>query len=214
MQDIILIGCGGHAKSVVDAIESMSQYRIRGFVDRELHDFEYRGYKVIATDEELLSLFEKGVRNAHIAIGYMGKKDIRPVIFESLKRIGYELPVIADSTAIIAKDAELGEGCFISKKTVVNAGAIIGKNVILNTGSIIEHECKVGDYTHVAVNATLCGNVMVGTGSFIGAGATVIQGIEIGNNVLVGAGSLLRENVGNQKKVYVKNTVVKVENEW
>lgn len=39
MKDIILIGFGGHAKSVIDSIEGLGEYNIVGYTDvNELSD--------------------------------------------------------------------------------------------------------------------------------------------------------------------------------
>ena len=54
MEDIILLGIGGHAHSVVDSIEQLGLYRIVGFLDiKEKQDEEYKGYHVIGTDDML-----------------------------------------------------------------------------------------------------------------------------------------------------------------
>lgn len=71
----------------------------------------------------------------------------------------------------------------------------MGKGVIINTAAIVEHECKIGDYSHIAPNATLCGNVTIGSGVFFGAGAVARQGICIGNNSTVGAGSVVTKDI-------------------
>lgn len=208
VEKIVLLGCGGHAKSVVDTIECQGFYKIIGFIDNSRKDFfEYRGYRIIGTDDDLEKLYRSGISNAFVCIGYMGKGGVREKLYHKLKSIGFSIPVIADPTSIIAGDVIIKEGAFIGKRTVVNAGAEIGELAILNTGAIIEHECVVEEYSHVAVGAVLCGNVRVGSCSFIGAGSTVIQGIKIGASVIIGAGSTVIRNVEDGRKAVglVKN---------
>lgn len=65
----------------------------------------------------------------------------------------------------------------------------------VNTGAIVEHDCELEDYVHVAPNATLGGNVKVGTKSHIGIGDTVIQNVTIGKNVIVGAGAVILNDI-------------------
>ena len=134
MEKIVIIGCGGHAKSVVDIIERERKYEIVGFVDRELNElFEYRGYKIIATDENLHELLSSGIRNAVIGIGFMGESNVRENLYRKLQKAGFKFPVIVDPTAVIALDAEIMDGTVIGKNVVVNSEAHIGENVILNT---------------------------------------------------------------------------------
>lgn len=189
MEDIILVGFGGHAKSVADCIERNKQYRIIGYT--EPAEVESR-YPYLGTDEVLKYYFSKGIRNVAICQGYLGHGELRQKLYKYVKDIGYTLPVITDSSSIISNTATIGEGTFIGKGAIVNAEARIGKMAIINTMSLIEHECVVGDFSHVAVAAVLCGQVRVGEATFIGANATVIQCKEIPEGKIIPAGMVVR----------------------
>lgn len=203
MEDIILLGIGGHAHSVVDSIEQAGKYRIVGFLDvKEHQDKEYRGYRVIGTDDMLENYYRKGVKNAFVTVGYLGEGQIRDTLYMKLKRIGYTIPNIIDETAIIARDVRLGEGNYVGKRTVINANAEIGTMCIINTGAIVEHDCCIGDMTHIAVGTVLCGQVMIGDRALIGAGAVVRQGIHIGAHAIIGAGMTITKDVKNHIKKY------------
>lgn len=192
-EKIVLCGCGGHAKSVLDALEAMNIYEIEGFIDRsENKDWEYRGYRVVGTDDDLNTLYQKGIHNAFVCIGYLGKGDVRERLYKQLKEIGFTLPVVVDPTAIIASDVRLDEGTFIGKKVVVNSNAVIGKMVILNTAAIVEHDCIIDDFCHIAVAAIICGGCRIGKWVFIGANATIIQSIDIGEHINIRAGSIIK----------------------
>lgn len=203
MEEIILLGIGGHAHSVVDSIESNKNYSIYGFLDIESRIGEqFRGYKVVGTDNLLESCFHKGIKNAFVTVGYLGKGDIRKKLYKKLKGIGFTLPNIVDRTAILANDVILGEGIFVGKRAVINSAAEIGNMCIINTGAIVEHDCKVGDFSHIAVGSALCGSVQVGKEAFIGANATVIQGKRIGNKCIIGAGTTVRKDVEDKYMVW------------
>ena len=122
----------------------------------------------------------------------MGKGSIRKKIFEKLKGIGFTLPVIKDPSAVVSSSARIGEGTFIGKGAVVNAGAQVGRMVIINSMALVEHECVLGDFSHIAVAAVLCGEVSVGRAAFVGANATVIQGMKIKPHQIVPAGAVVR----------------------
>lgn len=191
MEDIILVGYGGHAGSVADCIERQHKYRIIGYTDMEPRSSKY---EYLGTDTVLEKYFDQGIRNAVVGIGYMGKNPLRMRLFERLKYIGYILPVITDPSAIISETAQIGEGTFIGKGAVVNVGVQIGDAAIINTMALVEHDCIVGDFSHVAVSAVLCGQVNVGREVFIGANATVLQCIDIPSNVIVPAGIVLKKD--------------------
>jgi len=220
MKKMVLIGAGGHAKSIVDTIEALQQFEIVGFIERKNpaeteaseksqasyktefsgrsgfpEDIVYRSYRIIGDDDDLPRIFAHGVRDAVICVGYMGNSRTRDCIYQSLKKIGYLLPPIIDNTAIIASDATIGEGTYIGKNVIVNAGAEIGKMCILNTGSIIEHECQIGDFSHIAAGAVLCGQARIGDHVLFGANATIIQRRSVGSNTLVGAGAVVIDDL-------------------
>ena len=57
MKKIILIGGGGHCKSVIDVIEQEAQFKIAGIVDKsELLGSKILGYQVIGNDFDLENL--------------------------------------------------------------------------------------------------------------------------------------------------------------
>lgn len=198
MENIILLGTGGHARSVVDSIEAGGKYRIAGLLDKEIKAGDsYRDYRVLGTDDLLEDIFKSGIRNAFVSIGYLGIGDVRNRLYERLKSTGFILPDVVDPTSVIAGDVELGEGVFVGKNAVINANAKIENMCIINTAAVIEHDCNIGQFSHVAVGAVVCGGARIGKASLIGANATVIQERIIGNNCIVGAGAVVRRNLAD-----------------
>ena len=72
MEDIIIVGFGGHAKSIADSIERMGKYHILGYTDTEERTSKYN---YLGTDDSLEELFRIGVRYAAVGVGYLGKAD-------------------------------------------------------------------------------------------------------------------------------------------
>ena len=199
MDKIILVGAGGHAKSVVDTLEKAKLFEIVGFVDKEeIGKNIYRAYKIIGHDEELEALYRSGVKHAFVCVGYMGKSSVRAHLYCELKRIGYKLPVIIDDTAIIASDVQTDEGTYIGKGAVLNSAVHIGKMCIINTSAIVEHEAVVGDFSHISVGAVLCGQTEIADNVLVGANSTVIQNIQVGKESIIGAGSVVTKDIGSR----------------
>lgn len=195
MEKIIIIGNGGHAKSIADAIERKGLYRIMGYVVNDDAGDMTGEYPVIGKDRDLKEIFRAGICNAVLGIGFLGKGSIREQLYNTLKEIGYSLPAIIDLSAVVSQKSSVGEGSFIGKGAIINVNASVGKGCIINTGAIIEHDCVVGDFSHIAVGSVLCGNVMIGCSTLVGANATVIQGRHIGDNCIIGAGEVLKETI-------------------
>lgn len=205
MERIILLGSGGHAGSVMDSIIQLKQYEIAGFIEREpAEETTDAGLPIIGTDNDLKAIYDAGIRNAFVTIGYLGKGNVRERIYNRLKQIGYRLPSIIDPSAILADKVLIEEGTFVGKRAVINANSHIGKMSIVNTGAIVEHDNEIGDFSHIAVGSVLCGNVKIGEKTLIGANATVIQGIKVGSNVIVGAGTTVRHEIESGQTYYGK----------
>lgn len=199
---LVLIGGGGHCKSVLDTVLRMKQYDEIVITDCCIPSgTQIMGCKIVGTDEMLPELFNEGFKEAFIAVGSIKDTSLRCKLFNKAATVGFTFPNIIDLSAEVSEFAQLEEGVFIGKKALVNTGTNIGKMAIINSGSIVEHECRIGEFTHISVGAVLCGNVHVGKHVFVGANATVIQGVEIGNNSLIGAGSLVRRNVASYTTV-------------
>lgn len=203
MKDIVIVGYGGHGKSVADAIERTGQYHIVGYTD--LQPVTNVDYPYLGDDEHLTEIFQKGTTQAAIGVGYLGRSNLRDKLATMVKEIGFEMPVIIDPAAVVSAKAEIGEGTFVGKNAVINAEAKIGKMCIINTGAIIEHENQIGDYTHVAVATTICGQVKIADHCFIGAGSTVIQNVSIGKDAIVAAGTTVIKDIAEGVTYYGLN---------
>ena len=192
MNDIILIGGGGHCKSVIDVIEQEGKFKIVGIVDKpELLDSKVLGYSVIGNDSDLSSLVKK-YQCALITVGQIKSPDLRIKLFSLANKVGFFLPSIISPRAYVSKHAVVGKGTIVMHDVLINTNAKIGDNCIINTKSIVEHGSNIGDHCHISTNAVINGDVVVGSGSFIGSGAVTKEGIRINDNFFAKAGSTIK----------------------
>ena len=197
---LLLIGGGGHCRSVLSSALSLNEYEKIGIVDYT--DASVSGVPVVGQDEDLPALKKVGWTDAFITVGSIGNINLRHRLYQMVIDNGFTVPTIVDTTAIIAQDVKVDPGCYIGKGVIVNSGSCIGKCAIINTGAIIEHDCLIGDFVHISPGTVLCGQVSVGNHSHIGAGSVVRQQIEIGNDVLVGIGSVVVRNIPDRVKAF------------
>lgn len=205
---LLLIGGGGHCHSVIDSVLSSGLYTEIGVVARDQNNYNelqrdaLLAPYLIGTDENLHKLYESGWNCAFITLGSVGNTKGRRALYSIISELGFEFPMIIDTSAIVSDKAVVEKGVFIGKRAVVNAGAKVGICAIVNTGAIIEHDCIVGNFVHISPGTTLCGQVSVGSDSHIGAGSVVRQCISIGSNSLVGAGSVVVKDIPDNVKAY------------
>ncbi|MCI8798382.1 MAG: acetyltransferase [Lachnospiraceae bacterium] len=198
---LLLIGGGGHCRSVLECLMSMRKYSQIGIVDNN-KSVSASGISVVGNDGNLPELMNDGWTSAFITVGSIGSTVIRRRLYQLIKNLGFQIPIIIDPTAIVANDVEIKEGVFIGKRTVINAGSKIGNCAIINTGSIVEHDCCIGDFSHISPGTTICGQVLIGNDTHVGAGAVVRQGITIGGNTLIGVGSVVVKDIPGHAKAY------------
>ncbi len=191
-QRILLIGGGGHCKSVIDVIEQGNYFDIGGIIDVPEKVGEYvLGYKIIGTDD-LLDSLKNDFDAFHMTMGMIGISEKRSDLFNLLIGKGFNFPIIISPSAYISKHAFIGEGTVVMHHSVVNAGAHIGKNCIINTKALIEHDAVVGDHCHVATGAIINGGVVVGSESFIGSGAVSKQYSTVPFQSFIKANSIIK----------------------
>lgn len=198
---ILLLGGGGHFRSVLDSLMSLESYDEIGIIDRDTAA-SVPGVHVVGTDDDLPRLREAGWQSAFITVGSVGATGLRRKLFALAKEAGFLMPSIIDRTAIIARGTMIGEGVFVGKRAVVNFGSVIGDGAIVNTGAIVEHDCAVGAFAHISPGAVLCGQVAIGADTHVGAGSVIRQGIRIGGGSLIGAGSVVVKDVPDHVTAY------------
>lgn len=205
MKDLILVGGGGHCKSVIDVAESAG-YHIIGILDM-LGEVGNRvlGYKVIGTDDDIPFY----VDNAEfvITVGFIKNPAVRIRIYDKIKEAGGKLATLIASTAYVSKYANLGEGTVVMHHAMVNAGAQLGTNCIINTFCNIEHDAVIGNQCHISTGTMVNGNCKVGDRVFIGSQSVMANGISVGNDIIVGAGSFIRKSL-KEKGIYSGNPAI------
>ena len=192
MKKIILLGGGGHCKSVIDVIEQEKKYKIHGIVDKpKFLGSKILGYKVIGSDLDLEYLAKK-YKNAIITVGQIQSPLVRIKLFNLARKAGFKFPSIISPRAYVSKYSRIGMGTIVLHNVVVNSNVSIGNNCIINTKSLIEHDCEISDHCHISTCATINGSVKIRSKCFIGSNATVRDGITIKENNFVKAHSLVK----------------------
>ncbi|GAA4464494.1 acetyltransferase [Nibrella saemangeumensis] len=190
-EPLILVGGGGHCKSVIEVVESSVRFSIAGIVDvKEKIGTEVSGYPVIAGDDDLDSLV-RHYQYFLVTVGQVRSSAIRSRLFNLIKSRGGILPVVIAPTAYVSRRATIGEGTLIHHNAFVNAGAAIGVNCIINTSALVEHDARIGDHSHVSTAAILNGDCRVGNNCFVGSNAVVSHGVQVAPNCLIGAGAVV-----------------------
>lgn len=203
MEEIIIIGGGGHAKVVIEAVKRSSFFKPAGIIDSLLpKGTVIEGISVLGNDDHLLKVYKEGVRNVFVAIGSVGDVSVRKKFANILSEIGFNFPCVIDKSAFVASSVKLGRGVFVAAGAVIQPAAVIGDFAIINSCASIDHDCKIGKFVHISPGSVLSGNVEVGDGTHIGTGSSVIEKRKIGSNCIIGAGSVVVNDISNNCKAF------------
>lgn len=195
MDELVIIGGGGHGVSVFEVVSSINNYKVIGFVDNQTDtDLARFGIQHLGTDNDLAKILNDSISVA-IGLGQIGSPSPRMTIVKKLNAQNAHLPVIKARSAVVSSNCEVGQGTVIFHQALINADSHIGKFNIVNSSALVEHGVVTDEFVHIAPGAVVLGDVTIGMGSFIGAGAILREGINIGANCLIGAGAFVSEDV-------------------
>lgn len=200
VNNIIVIGAGGHCRVILSILRYYKRFNVIGIADRNLSNKgqEISGSIIKYSWRDFTRIYEGGTKNAVIAVG---DNTERKALFLKLSNIGFRIPTIIHPTAIIEKDAVVGDGSVICMGAKIGTKVSIGRNCVVYTGAILDHEVQLRDHSYISPGSNIAGRVVIGEGSFIGLGSTIKERITIGNNVVVGAGSVIIRDIPDNSTV-------------
>jgi sugar O-acyltransferase (sialic acid O-acetyltransferase NeuD family) len=202
MQEIVVVGGGGHAKVVLSILKKLKTFNVLGYSDLK-DNGPLLGTPFLGSDRDLSSFAASYAGlNAVIGVGQVGLGMLRHQLWARVESIGLTFPEIVSPHATVNEGVVVGEGVVVMDGAVINPGSKIGRGAIVNTNSTVEHDVLLDEWVHVAPGATISGGVNVGRFSMIGVGATVIEGVRIPPNSIVGAGATVVHDL-SEPGVYV-----------
>jgi sugar O-acyltransferase (sialic acid O-acetyltransferase NeuD family) len=187
-KNLIVIGAGGHGQVIADLALNLNYNA--SFWDENPSNF--KGNFQVENVKKIVPPLTSLV----IGIGANSIREQFSLYYPANRFVSLKHP-----NAIIADSVEVGTGTVILTGSVINRGVKIGHHCIVNTASVIDHDCIISDFVHISPNTTICGNVTVGRGTWVGAGAIIIQGINVGKNVTIGAGSVIIKDIPDNATV-------------
>lgn len=192
---LLLLGGGGHCRSCIDTIEAQGSYEIAGSVQPATDvGRDVLGYPIVGSDDDLPALLTENPY-AIITVGQIKTPDVRIRLYDLLKDLQADLPVIKSPFSYCSPRAVVGEGTILLHGSLVNANAEIGVNCIINSMALIEHDVKIENHCHIATGARVNGGVVIGRGSFVGSGCVIREGVKIGERAVIAAREVILDDI-------------------
>ncbi|OGT09868.1 MAG: hypothetical protein A2X77_04680 [Gammaproteobacteria bacterium GWE2_42_36] len=193
MNNLLILGAGGHGKVVADAAFKMGRWEEISFLDDR--------YPVMTSVLNHFTVIGKFSDAANFLGSYpdlivaLGNNTQRLELLRRHQNLGFRLATIIHPTASMSCFSRITEGSVVFAQAVVNPNVQIGFGSIINTAAVIEHDCVLSEGVHVAPNAVLCGAVNAGARTLIGPGAVVLENRCIEADVIIGAGAVVIHHI-------------------
>lgn len=180
---LLVVGAGGHGRSVAEAVLLNKEYEFVGFIDDNWKNLRAIWDRPVLGDTHS---FKSILPQVDCAIVAIGNNTIREHLQEHLSHLGFKLATVIHPQSIVSPTAVLGEGCAIMAGAAIGTEAKLGRGVIVNCGAVVDHHCTVEDFGHLGVNACMAG------GSILGRNAWLQAGSALGYGTHIPAGSVLK----------------------
>jgi len=192
---IVVIGCSGHARVVVDILHQ-NHCEVVGLLDTyKSMANEVLGQQVLGSDDDLPALVTANICDSVIVA--IGDNWIRDRMVRRIRELvpGIRFVSAIHPSAQIARDVSIRQGTVIMAGVVVNTGCDIREFSILNTRSVLDHDSIMEQFSSLAPGAITGGGVRIGAFSAIAIGAVISHSIRIGEKTVIGAGATVVKNI-------------------
>ena len=182
---IIVVGAGGHGRSVAEAILLRGMDTLVGFVDDGADTgATVWGYPVLGSTEALAGLRDR----ADAVVVAIGNNGVRGKLHARVREAGLDLVTVIHPAALVSLRAELGEGCTVMAGAIVGTESVLGEGVIVNCGATVDHHCRVESFGHLGVNACMAGGSVLGAQAWMQAGSALGYGVRVARDAVLEPG--------------------------
>jgi sugar O-acyltransferase (sialic acid O-acetyltransferase NeuD family) len=154
--------------------------------------------------EEIEKVFDPKKHKAFVAISFTQLNRLRTRLYNLAKNKGFKVISYISPRALVGKNTEIGENCFIFENVSIQRGVKVGNNVVIWSGSSIGHQSTIGDNCFISSQVSVSGFCNIFENSFLGANCCMIDRIKIAKDTIVGAGAVVIRDT-EEGKIYVGN---------
>lgn len=200
LKRLLLIGGGGHCRSVIDVIRLSGEFEVVGILDQQDKLGEFvDGIEIIGSDDDLSKKLDL-VDECLVTVGQLDSGSLRQSLYEKVISLGGSMATVISPRAYVSPSAQVGKGTVVMHDSLINANANVGINCIINTKSLVEHDAKIDSHVHLATNSTINGHAHIEDSCFIGSCSVVFQECVVGKGSVVGGGQVVRRDLLQHSK--------------
>lgn len=188
MKRLLIVGAGGHGRSVAEAVLAGGVFQLMGFLDDAVAQTrQVWQWPVFASTAELIHCRQ----HAEAAIVAIGNNGLREALQGRLRAAGFEIATVVHPQAMVSPRASLGAGCAVMAGAIVGTEARLGQGVIVNSGAVVDHHCQVDSFAHLSVRAAMAGGTVLGRAAWMQAGSVLGYGVRVAPGIVLEPGTAL-----------------------
>lgn len=126
---------------------------------------------------------------------------VREKIKQQLTNSKLSFPTLVHPSVSVSESCSIGEGSIICSDVVMTVNVTIHPFSIVNLKCTLGHDCVLEDFSSLMPAVNISGNVRLGRGVYVGAGAILLQGVSIGDRSVVGAGAVVNKSFDSGKRI-------------
>ena len=173
---LLIVGAGGHGRSVAEAVLAGGEFIVAGFLDDAFPELA-RVWEIPVLGRAADLVQWRGA--ADFAIVAIGNNALRLRVSGELRGAGFALATVIHPRAIVSPTAVIGEGTAIMAGAIVGTEAHLGEGVIVNCAAVVDHHCRVGNFGHLGVSAAMAGGSVLGASAWMQASSALGYGVKI-----------------------------------
>ena len=185
----LILGAGGHGRSVADAITATGD-QVVGFLDDGqpagtlVNGTPVLGALSLAWELNQLFVATEQAPPDHVVVA-IGNPVLRQTWQQVLEQVDVPLGVVFHPRACVSATAQIGPGSVVLAGAVVNANASLHAGVLVNSGAVVDHDATCAAYSQLGVNAAMAGGsrlaplACLGPGEVLGCAETRFAALEL-----------------------------------
>lgn len=186
MNDLIIVGAGGHGRTLYETAILLGHENIV-FLDDNESPPDHAHVRIIGKISDLKQHARKA---KNIVIG-IGNNQVREQLHQKLASLEIHPITLVHPFAFVSPSATLGHGSVILAGAVIGSNAILGAGTIVNCHSTVDHDSILGDYAHLGIGVHLAGGACIGKSAFLQAGTVGGYSAKVETNTVCPAGTIL-----------------------
>jgi acetyltransferase EpsM len=176
-----IFGAGGHCRSLIDVLLQNDDVYCEDIIIFD-DNFESTNVDImkikpssicIKSTVDLLDFINRLSNETYDKIVFfcaIGDNNTRKLVVDKINAMTsykFKWTNIMSQRSNISSFSLIDDGVVFMNFSNIGPNVIIGKHCIINNHANVDHDCELGDYVHIAPNACLCGNVIVGSYTLI-----------------------------------------------